>query len=407
MNNFLNRNLTAKIISILFALVMWTYVMSEINPPTTRTFADVPVEVKNLEALKEQGLVVVGSTEHTIRANLKGRRDEVYSIEKSDIKASVDLMGYRVGVNNIPVEINSFPNIETDFSPKTIRIELEEIIPRQKEVVLEITGNPKAGYALNEAQYKPTVVMVEGPESLVNSVDRVVARLEIKEQSEDIVVSLPLKAVNKKGQEVTNVDVKTAYIDVFMPIDRLKTVKIDPEVRAQAAPGYVVTNIDVIPDEVPVRGKAEVIANLTSLETETLSFDNLSEGLEQEISVKLPEGVLLFDEEKITLKIEVKPTAEKNLTLAKENVTFLGLEEGMTIDSAAIPEQIELKVVAAKDHIDSLEDSDVQLVVDVTDLKEGVHEIVPQLTVDGISADQIKASSINPGSFSIRIIEEN
>ncbi|GAB6085390.1 CdaR family protein [Alkaliphilus crotonatoxidans] len=406
MNNFFNRNLTAKIISILFALVMWTYVMGEINPPVTQSFNDVPVQLENLDLLKEQGLVMVGNTEHNIRVVIKGRRDEVYSISKEDIKASIDLLGYRIGTNTIPVEINSFANIEIDFSPKTIRVELEEVIRRQKEVDLVISGKPKSGYVLNEAQFKPTMVSVEGPESFVNTVDRVVARLEVGEASENIVASLPLKAVNQKGQEITAVDVKTGYIDVYLPIDRLKTVKIEPNINAVAAPGYVISKIEIKPNQIAIRGQDEVISGLTAIETETLNFNNLTQNLEQEISFKLPEGVVLFDEEPVTLKIEVKPAVEKSFTLNRSNVTFQGLEEGLAVDPTSIPEEITLKMVLAEDLSDSIKESDIELVLDLAELDEGEHQIVPQVTIDGITSEQLKSTTIEPGSFNIRIIPE-
>lgn len=407
MNNFFNRNLTAKIISILFALIMWTYVMSEINPKITREFTNVTVQLLNIEDLKQQGLVVVGDINNNIRVTLRGRRDEIYKINKNDIRASVDLKGYRVGSNNVPVELSSLGNIEVDFSPKYLKVELEEIIRRQKEINLIITGSPKTGFVLNEARYKPTVVWIEGPASLVNSVDKVIARLELKEESNDIVASLPLKAVNSKGAEVLNVDIKPPYIDVHMPVDRLKTVRIEPQIKYIAAQGYKVTGVSVFPEQVALRGQQDIINNLNIIETEPINLQNLRETQQIKVGLKLPEGVKTFNDEKVEIRVTVEPIEEKVFSIERENIVFTGLATGVKVDQSTLPELLEVKVRAISSIINKMDVNDLQLLVDLKNFESGTHEVAIKVNVSNISMEEISEITVIPKVINVKLIENN
>lgn len=407
MNKQRNRNLTPKIISILFAIVMWTYVMSEINPPFTKNYNDVAVQLLNVETLKSQGLVLVGETEHTIRVTLKGRRDELYGITKADIRATADLSGYQAGIITIPIEVSNFSNIEIDYSPKTIRLELEKIVERQKEVELEISGNPKLGYVLDEAQYNPKLVWVEGPESAVNAVDRVIARLELKDVSGNVATSLPLKPVNQRGEEVSNVDVKTAYIDVYLPVDQLRQVKIDPVVKATAAEGYMITHIGVMPEQVALRGQESILSNIPSINTEALVFENLTESVEQQVSLKLPEDVELFEDDPVTLTIVVKEAVDQEVSVPGDHVDIIGVPEGLKVDTADLPEEILLTLTMAKDYVSYLNPREIRFELDVTGLTEGEHHLVPSIKIHGIPAEQIKGYTLAPEQLSIRLVGEN
>ena len=58
-SNFLKNNLSLKIISVIVAIILWLYAVSELNPETTKTITDVPVEVINMDALNEKNLTLV------------------------------------------------------------------------------------------------------------------------------------------------------------------------------------------------------------------------------------------------------------------------------------------------------------------------------------------------------------
>ncbi|WP_034327742.1 CdaR family protein [Alkaliphilus transvaalensis] len=412
MNNFFNRNTTAKIMSILFALIMWTYVMGEINPVMSREFTNVQVQILNIEELKQQGLVIVGEVNDNIRVTVRGRRDEVFKLSKSDIRATADLRGFVVGDNNVPVEVASINNIEIDYFPKFLRVELEEVIRRQKDVSLLVEGKPRSGYILSEPQYKPTVVWIEGPASLVNTVDRVIARLELNEEAEDIVVSLPLKAIDNKGNEVFNVDVKSPYIDVYLPVERMRTIKIQPQINATAAEGYQITDITLLPDQVTLRGPQEIINNITIVETEDIVLENLTTTQQREVELKLPEGVSVFSEDPIEFRVNVEALEEKVVSIPKERITFTEVPEGFTPEFNEINQQetFEVKITAISSIINRIEDGEIQLVADLSNINSangGNREVELKVTIPRIPDEEIEEIIVTPRVLSFRLVENS
>lgn len=406
MNNFFKRNLTAKIISVFFALIMWTYVMSDINPKMTREITNVPVQLLNMEELRQQGLVIVGEVNDQIRVTVKGRRDEIYKINKNDVKATADLNGYKAGVNNIPVDVASLGNIEVDYSPKFLKVELEEIVRKQREVDLLISGNPKVGYILNEPRYKPSVVWIEGPASFVNAVDRVVAKLELnKGEVEEIVASLPLKALDDKDVEVMNVEIKPPYIDVYLPVDRLRTIRIEPKIEAKAAEGYRITDISVLPESIALRGQEELISSLSSVATEAVKLDNLTENKTIDASLVLPEGIKLFNEEEVKITVVVEAIVEKILDVPTVNIEFTGIQQGLDVDYDALLEKIQVKLVGKESVLQQINIEDIKMMVDLKNLNSGTHDVIVNASISTVAGGGIDEVTTTPKKISVKLIE--
>jgi len=407
MNSFFTRNVTAKVLSILFALILWIYVMSEINPRTTRPEANIQVQLIGIEDIRRQGLVIEGSESFTINVRLTGRRDEVYKISRSDIKAVADIRGYRVGTNNIPVEITAPEGIELDFSPKFIKVELEEIVKRQKEVSLVVTGSPPEGYILGEPEFKPSMVWVEGPESSVNSIERVMAKLEVLQDTVNIAASLPLKAFNSKGAEVSNIEIVSPYVDVVLPIDKINPTIVKPDISVTTQEGYEVTDINVLPQEVSLRGADDIIKQVTEIGTEPIIREAVTESFEVTVPLKLPEGVNIVGESNVRVKVTVQRITEQIFNINKDNIVYINVRRGLSVNKGSIPESIEVRIVGPQGIVQGISPKDIQLGVDLRDLEVGQHTVNINASIPTVTEDKVKGITLNPKQISIRLESNN
>jgi len=146
MSNFFSKNATAKIISILFALVIWLYVMGEINPIITIEITNVPITILSENLILERGLVIKNIENETTNIRLRGRLDYVTDITRDEVVLTADLRDLNLGRNNVQINDNLMDDIEVSLFPETLLVELEEIIRVQKEIDLEITGDPKENF---------------------------------------------------------------------------------------------------------------------------------------------------------------------------------------------------------------------------------------------------------------------
>lgn len=400
-----NRNVAPKIISILFALVLWIYVMGT-NPSIYRNIANMPVKLMNVEELKEQGLAIKGSDDFRVKIRLKGRRDAVYEVSSDQIQIKADLRGYGSGINNIPLEVTVLNNIEMDVSPRFISVELEGIVSKQKEIKVITSGILKDNFVAGNLEYKPTTVWIEGAESYVNLVENVIADLDVTGRSKNVVLRLPLKPVNRKGEEVENVDVKAPHVDVSLSVDLLKSVPIKPDLQITTEAGYTVINVEVNPTDVVLRGQEELINEITEIITELIKIENLNHNKTLNVKLNLPKGVTLHEDIPIIIDLHLEKVEEATYKISKDKIIFSNVDEKLKVDTSDIPESINLRMVALKSVLDSIKESDIKIVVDLNELDANKYtiELVDQLPF--IIGKDIKELYLNPETIDVKLIDK-
>ncbi|PHS33820.1 MAG: hypothetical protein COA82_07970 [Alkaliphilus sp.] len=403
MSNFFSQNTTAKIISVLFALVMWIYVMGEINPIITIEIANVPVTILSEELIRERGLVIKNVDNTKINARLRGRLDYVTNITKEDIILTVNLRDFNTGRNNVPIITNIASDVEVKLSSETLMVELEEIIRVQKEVKLEIVGEPKENYVLGISKFTPTVVWIEGPESYVVRVDSVGARLEVENMTTNITATLPLKAYDIRGVEISGVDIKTNNIEASLMIDSRKMVRIIPNIEVKIADGFEITNISVTPNEITIIGQPDVLSDIFTIPTRLVEREGLNSSVELIVTLVLPDNVYTEADENTRISIEVEKIAEKIIIVAREKIVFNKLGADLVIDKTGIPEIIEIRVVALESFIETLSADDFAVIFNLEELGIGEYIIEPIIKTTFFIEQNTKELSLITEGFSIII----
>src|SRR5665648_556078 len=95
-----------KILSVVIALVIWVYVVGEINPTTTKRLDHIPVKLLNTENHASKGFVAMNAEDFDVLFNIEGKRGDVLSLDLENILYTADLFGYhRLGENYINVNV--------------------------------------------------------------------------------------------------------------------------------------------------------------------------------------------------------------------------------------------------------------------------------------------------------------
>ncbi|SDY52620.1 CdaR family protein [Tindallia californiensis] len=405
MSKFLSKNLAAKIISILFALLLWIYVMSVINPRITREELNIPVKLVNENIIRQSGLVVYGNPEPTIRVRLTGNRDQVHRVTRNNIDAKVDLRGYEEGTNSIPIEVSVPGGVEVEYSPRYVTVELERIVEKQIPVGLNVEGTPASGFVVGETQIKPEEVWVEGPESYINSIEEIVAQLQLSNENNNISKSLPLRAINSRGEEVDQVEVKTGFVEVNVMIDQIKSVPVEIDMNIQGAEGYRIVRVNSEPRSVTVRGQSNVLEGISRLKTELVELRDLTESKQVRVPILFPDQVRPHNEREILLDIEVKAMQEHILEIGRENIRYENKDADLTLDEGSLPEKVHVRLTALGNSLENLDTRTIMIFIDLEGLEAGVHEVFPRvwlpMNVENIATDVV----IEPESFEIQLLD--
>ena len=108
MKNFFKTNWITLSISLLSAILIWIYVVYQINPIFETTVRNLPVSyVKYSDAFATGKLVVASESVETANVKIKGKRSNLSKLSKEDIICTVDMSGVTSsGTHKIPIGVS-------------------------------------------------------------------------------------------------------------------------------------------------------------------------------------------------------------------------------------------------------------------------------------------------------------
>lgn len=377
MNKAKRNNITIRIVSIIIAFFMWTYVMNKENPQTTKDFPNIQVTYLNQNYLSEAELEIMEPTEAKVTVRLSGRRSDLNSINPNDIIVQADLYGYSEGMNRVPVEVRVPENVAVkSVSPQYIQLKLDSIITKEFKISLKTTGKTEDGHTPGEGDVRPSTVLIKGPRTWVNSVDKVIATLDLSNVNSDIKTSRPVRVLNDKDEEVRNITKEPSTVEIIMPILGTKNIPVRPRLKGTPLDGYSITDIQMNPASINVKGRKEIIKDIEFFETEPIDVEAINRTKEVPVNIVLPEGVELMDNELRPLaKINVEKIIERDMELDTSKITFINLDTSHIVDKTNIPEKISITIRGTQSKIDALTDKDVTLYCDLSGLEKGDHSV--------------------------------
>lgn len=159
-----------KLLSLAIALVLWLVVTGQ-NEPVT---AHVNVQ---LNYIRPQTLEISNDPPRTVDVTLTGSRNKLDDLTALDLVATVDISDQQPGERVLRLadkaKIPLPQGVKVDgFQPSAIPIRLEQLIERQIAVEPKLEGKPADGYQVYAVRPSKAAVMVRGPESRVNALQK-------------------------------------------------------------------------------------------------------------------------------------------------------------------------------------------------------------------------------------------
>jgi len=305
----MKKDISTKLISLLFAIFMWFYIIQVQSPDIERTVKSVPVQFTKGE-LEERGLMLINDKEVEVNVKVRGQRKYITGIKKEDITVVADVSGIRAtGTHKIYTNvILPYGNIEImEQKPSFINVTVDEIVEVSKAIEIKTVGSPKNGYVVGNIKVEPEKVKVRGPKSIVSGIEKLSADIDVSGKEEDISAVEPLYFVGT-SDTILNTTYATMDIDTAeIHCEILKTKKVDISVRFADGINnkheyYVFDNNSV--KTIEVAGTAAVIEELSKIETNLVTRGMISESGEVQVELSLPAGVISLDGNKLTLKLK-------------------------------------------------------------------------------------------------------
>ena len=307
LQNLVRRNLAAKILCFLVALVLWGYVMNEQNPSIEGSFT-VPLTVMNAP----EGYKVSQAT-GAVKLKVRGPRSMFVNAAEEDFSAYVDLDNASDGRKAYKVHTNMPQGFElVEVQPETVEVTLDRIETRQFQAELIVTGATAPGTTVAKVTQSTTTVNVEGPKSLLDEVNRVIGYVGLSGNGTDFSLQVPLTPINADGREVGGVTMRPSSVQADVQLARgltKKVVNIKAVTAGEMHKGLVLSGVKVDPVKIEIAGNEETLAQITSVDTEPVNLSDIGKSTTRKTKLVLPEGVTVTNRE-VTVYLDIKSAEE-------------------------------------------------------------------------------------------------
>lgn len=362
----LHKNTKIKIISLLSAIVLWMYVMAVVDPEDTKLYENIPITITNLNEIKDLGLVVDPDDNLVTSVYIKGKLSDLQKISANNIDVYGTVSNPIEGQNQLYLRASVNDKVTTEFKSDTIVINLEKSIEEEKNITVNITGVYKDN--VDKVDLDKTKVVVSGPRSSVDSVKYVQATFDANKESVDTKsTELELKALDSEMNEVDHVTLEFNKVTAKVSYFQQKQVKINPIFSSNESNLVQDQDFTIIPSEINIKGKSDVINNIDSINTKIINVDELGTN-NKIVDLDIPDGINA-DKDSVTIKlINKNKTKNSTFVYSGDDISLLNNEEDVSINDFEIPDDIIIKIQYDNDS-DRISKNDLKLYLD---LSEGI-----------------------------------
>lgn len=407
------KNLMVKLVCLLLSFGIWIYISNIENPIKQYTITNIPVQIVNLDVLKEDNLTLAPDQNFTISLTIQGTSTNIYSINKSQFTVVANLSNYTLksGDNSIPVEITNSPNNVNIKNNGVLRIniKLENITEKTMPVKSELNVTTSNSTYVKNISFSTNQITVSGPEETVNEVSKLVVRGNVTANNSTTTASFPVVAVDSSGNVVNDVVLSTNNVQTTITVEKGKLVPIKVQTTGELRAGLTLENIIANPNTIKILGSESVLDSTDEILSEPINLNSITGNETIITNLIVPRNItLLPNENEINVDVKVSGADENN----SENVingntettktfeipiTIEGNLSGYTANLSSNTVTVVLK--GTKKELDNLQASNLSCKVDISKLTKEGGVVSP--TVDINNENNVLVDSQNPQTVDV------
>ena len=389
-NGFLSRFGTREIVfmlaSLLFAVVIWVYVLNVENPMREKIIRDVNLSFSGEERLNSnQKLTVKGDraeilSNATVVINVPAK---LYSeITAESITAELDLSGISTpGEHTVKVitRVQGSSDVSiVSVSPSEVTINIDVIRGRVLPIEVRYYGEMPDGYWHGGVSMTPASISLTGAASELELINNAVVEIDLSNTTDSIYESASIMLYDREGNTIdpSKFTGDLPYTTVQMDVLPIKTVPIDVMGSLvgtdEIDSGYELTGITVNPQPtVTIASDQDILDAIDSVMIDTVSLSGSSESiLLYAVNLLIPEGVQLISSESYNVFIQIEEKYS-TINLFDIPIEVRNLADGLKADISINVGKI--LITGPLSVIDAIGKKQVTLYVDASGLGEGDH----------------------------------
>ena len=331
MLKFITNNWAAKLICLILAIFLWSYVA--IGESKVDNFpGKIPIQLKNVPS----NLVPILDTDQ-VQIKISADNSLWNRLSSESFEASIDLGGAEEGTKEYSVNVSS--NVSgvdvIEVSPKKVLVRIEKIVDKKIPVKLQTKGQAGEGLVPGDAVIDPNEITISGAKEIVDKTLEATAVMVLNGETNQIEKKVKLVALDSQGNEISNVGFDPEEVKVTLPIVKAgttKTVGIKAKLDGNPQDGFWISQVDVSPADITISGNSGVLRGINYIETKTIDVTGLKENLSKSIDLDLPSGISLVGDIK-QVKIDIKLSADTTEKEIIPGISYDNLLPSFKVDS--------------------------------------------------------------------------
>lgn len=367
-------NTLLKVISLVFAIVLWSVVMSQTNPLRTKVVYDVPLDITGLDSLHSRGLSLATDDEalpSTVNVRLEVPMDDLSRVTRDNVRATLDLSRVPgVGEHDVNVSLNSVYGSTLSASIPRVEVLIESLTTSIVPVRVETVGQIEGDYKLANLVAAPEQFQISGPESDVNAVAAAVATLDLKQVSGNVKRSIVYTLVDENDQPVESANITSTIgnsVSVsasIYPVAELP-IRYGNSITGELKDGYLLDGVELSRDTVRVAAPKDVLEGIKEISVGTIDLKNVSSSFTATVPLKKHADIYWMEHDEVDVIVRVREE-EETKTFFGVPVKYRNLAAGHKVEMYGAA--VDITVTMAKSELEKLSNEDIWIYVDLAGL---------------------------------------
>lgn len=389
-------NLSLKIVSAVFAVILWTVIVNIYDPNTSYTFSNITVQLVNTQSLTERNYTFEVVDGGKISVTVSGPKSVVTDLKTSDIAATADLSKVTAFTDYVDIQVQVVKdgqvlnNVEAVPRTSALKLSIENRDTNTYAVNVNTTGTPANGYAVASTTTSPTYIKVTGPTSLVEGVASVGVDVDVSGAKGTVNTQSDINMYDSDGNIIANeeLEMSSETADVIVEMARTKTVPVVVKTSGTPSQDCVVTGTSLSQTSVVISGQQEALSKIDNITipSSAVSVDGLSE--DKTYTFKLtdyvPSGVKIVSDSRLQVTIKISKASTKTVHISSDAIKIENVSSGYN----AVIEGTGIDVIISGTGtiLENISATDITCNVNAAGLSAGTHSVDVSVSVpDGCS----------------------
>lgn len=406
----LSNNLWLKLLSVVLALFLWSYVIST-TPSITRdkTLSDISITVTGQSVLEDsRGLAVLTDLNalESVRVRVRVSQSSYAQVTSDNVRVELDLSSIRQeGKQSVRLQGSTTYGSVVEVYPQYIDLEVEKRDQRYVPVNVELTGVDTTSYWYSVSSRNPSQVVVSGPTSLVKTVSSAQVLLDVSGLTETHSWEEGFQLLDAQQQEIPGaLSVSTSSVRVTVEVYPIRVLTLSQEAdqltSGQVPEGYRVDQVEVNPTQVVVAAEQALLDGLTELTIEPVDLTGATQTFTAIAQVQTLKGIKYLSSDEVSVTVTI---SEQELTKRFSNVSLNLENQPQGMQAVPSAKQVDVKVTGPYSLVSQLIREDIQATVDLAGLTQGQYELPVEIAVDNYPD---LACSAQPAAITVTVSQE-